>query len=708
MNGAKDKLAQSLPVADGCGGAPSGRELVSILDGLRDTFYRTDEQGVLVYLSRSITRLLGCEPAELLGTRLFDRCPEPGGPETFLTAFHAAGGVLEAYESPLRNKAGEVVWTSCNAHYYHGPDGEILGIEGTIRDISQRIRQQQELGRLKSTLDKTLDCVFMFDPDSLRFFYVNEGAMKQVGYSAEELLQMSPRDIKYDFVEADFRAMLRPLIEGRKDSLTFDTVHRHKDGHEVPVEVFLQYIAPEREEPRFVAVVRDLSERLEVQEKLRHLAHHDSLTNLPNRLLFMDRLEHALARRQNRERVAVLFLDLDRFKVINDTLGHAVGDRVLRMLGERVSACIRKGDTLARISGDEFAIVLEDVSASDAIVPVVRYILDELAKPFLVDGNELFVTASIGIGISPNDGEDPNTLLKHADIAMYRAKDLGRNAYQFYSPDMGAKAFERLNLETSLRYALDREEFRIVYQPQVDTASGRIVGVEALLRWQHPEMGLVGPHDFIPLLEDTGLIVPVGEWVLRAACEQTRRWQQKYDTELRVSVNFSARQFNDEGLVEMVYESLDRVRLPAHTLEMEITETVIMQDRKRIGGAFEALEGMGVRFAVDDFGTGYSSLGYLKRFPIDTLKIDRSFVRDVITDSDDAAIVMAVIAMARSLKLDVVAEGVETDEQLAFLRSKDCALVQGYLFHKPLTAEELDAVLAVMDTRGCSRAKNDG
>jgi len=284
---------------------------------------------------------------------------------------------------------------------------------------------------------------------------------------------------------------------------------------------------------------------------------------------------------------------------------------------------------------------------------------------------------------------------------MYRSKDLGRNTYQFYSPDMSSQAFERLGLETSLRYALEREEFRLFYQPQVDVSTGKIVGVEALLRWQHPGLGLVGPNDFIPLLEDTGLIVPVGEWVLNTACLQARLWQEKYAADLRMSVNFSARQFNHEGLVAMVDDCLQRSRLPAHTLELEITETVIMQDKKRVGGAFEALQGLGVRFAIDDFGTGYSSLSYLKRFPIDTLKIDRSFVHDVTTDSDDAAIVKAIIAMAKSLNLEVVAEGVETPAQLDFLRSEACAVVQGHLFYEAMHVGEMEKVLAA------AQSKND-
>ncbi len=672
----------------------SHEELIAIIDGMQDTFYRTDSDGWLKYISKSVERLLGFKPEELLGTKLSDLYVEPDGREKFLVAFQEAEGDIEGYEAPLHDKNGQIVWVSTNAHFYRGLDGEIQGVEGTTRDVTTRIMQQQELNRLKSTLDKTLDCVFMFEPETLNFFYVNEGAIKQVGYSAEELLQMTPYDIKPAYSEAQFRKLLQSLTDGRNTTLTFETIHRHKQGHEVPVEIFLQYIKPENESPRFVAIVRDLSERLEVQEKLRHLAHHDSLTNLPNRLLFMDRLEHALTRYREEGQVAILFLDLDRFKVINDTLGHASGDKVLQMLGERINACIRKEDTLARLSGDEFAIILEDVFSSEVVMTVARHVLDELVNPFVVEGHELFITTSIGISMSPDDGEDSLTLLKNADIAMYRAKDLGRNTYQFFSPDMSTKAFERLSLETSLRYALEREQFMLVYQPQVDIETGKIIGVEALLRWQHPDLGIVGPSDFIPILEETGLIVPVGEWLLYKACTQAKAWQKKYDTDLRIAVNLSARQFNDVGLVSIVDYCLVRTKLPAQNLELEITESVIMQDKKRIGSAFQAFEDMGVRIAIDDFGTGYSSLSYLKRFPIDTIKVDRSFIRDVTTDSDDAAIVSAIIAMAKSLKLDIVAEGVETNEQMEFVTVKGCSAMQGYLFSEPLTPENMDKLLA--------------
>lgn len=693
MNNVKQKKSSSLEIRNTVD-MFSREELAAILDGMQDTYYRTDKEGVLIYISHSVRRLLGYEPAELLGRKLSDLYVESDGRENFLAAFQAARGDIQAYEAPLYHKNGHIIWVSTNAHYYRDSDGEVLGLEGTTRDVTQSILQQQELNRLKSTLDETLDCVFMFEPDTLKFFYLNEGAIKQVGYSSDELLQMTPVDIKPAYTTDQFRAIVQPLVDGCKDSLTFETIHRHKEGRDLPVEIFLQYIKPENELPRFVAIVRDLTERIEAQEKLLHQAHHDFLTNLPNRFLFLDRLEHALFRRHSGGELAVLFLDLDRFKVINDTLGHASGDKVLQMLGERVGTCLRKGDTLARLSGDEFSIIVEDVDSSEMVIPVARHILDVLAKPFVVDGYELFVTASIGISMSPNDGEDSHTLLKHADIAMYRAKDVGRNTYQFYSPDMSSKAFERLSLETSLRYALELDQFRLFYQPQVDVVTGRVVGMEALLRWQHPDLGLVAPNDFISILEETGLIVPVGEWVLYTACSQAKVWQEKYGVAFRMSVNLSARQFNDAELISVVEYCLQRTGLPASTLELEITESIILQDKKWVGRVFQKLDDLGVRFAIDDFGTGYSSLSYLKRFPIDTIKIDRSFVRDVTSDADDAAIVSAIIAMARSLKLEVVAEGVETDGQLDFIKARDCFVMQGFLFSEPIMFEKMDALLS--------------
>lgn len=674
----------------------SREELLEIIESMHDTYYRTDNDGLLIYLSGSVVDLIGYKVEEVLGTRLSDYYIESDGREKFLEYFQASGSNVKSYESALRHKNGNVVWLSTNAYIYRGKNGEVLGVEGTIRDVTSRIMQQQELNQLKNTLDKTLDCIFMFYSDTLKFFYINEGAVNQVGYSQEELMNMTPYDIKPAYDEKKFRALLQPLIDDHETSMTLETIHQHKDGHEFPVEIFLQYIQHENEKPRFVAIVRDISEQIEVREKLHHLAHHDHLTGLPNRLLFMDRLERTLLRR-SRGQVAVVFLDLDRFKVINDTLGHASGDQVLKLLSKRLINGIRKSDTLARFSGDEFAIILEDVTSSDEVVVVVRNLFELFFRPFTIENRELFITASIGISLSPDDGEDIQALLKNADIAMYRAKELGGNTYQFYSADMSNKALERLSLETDLRYALEREEYKLVYQPQLDQTSGTIIGCEALLRWNHPEFGLVGPDDFIPVLEDTGLIEAVGEWVLIESCKQAKIWQEKYNKNFRISVNLSARQFRSNDLVIKIADCLEQTQLKANTLELEITESILINNTDAIQVTMHELEALGLRIALDDFGTGYSSLSYLKRFPINTIKIDKSFVRDITTDEDDAAIVSAIIAIAKSLKMDLVAEGVETQQQLDFIVDKGCDVIQGFLFSMPVAAEEMEKLLAKSD-----------
>ncbi len=424
------------------------------------------------------------------------------------------------------------------------------------------------------------------------------------------------------------------------------------------------------------------------EERLQHLVHYDPLTQLPNRVLFLDRLNQALARaRWHKRLVAVLFLDLDRFKVINDTVGHPIGDRVLRAIAERLSRTVREGDTVARLGGDEFAVALADLAEVSDVPRVTEKIIAALGPPVVIDEREYFVTASIGVSLHPEDGDNAEMLLRNADIAMYRAKETGKNNFQFYSPTMNAEAPRRLTLETDLRRALERREFLLHYQPKVDLASGWITGTEALLRWQHPKQGLISPLDFIPLLEETGLIVPVGRWVLHSACVQNKSWQEAGHAPLRVAVNLSARQFKQTGLVEMVEEVLAETGLDPRYLELELTESILLEHTEESLATLRRIHDMGIHLALDDFGTGYSSLSYLKRFPIDSLKIDRSFIRDVTTNPDDATIAQTVIAMAHSLRMTAVAEGVETEEQLAFLRSHQCDQMQGYYFSRPLPPE---------------------
>jgi diguanylate cyclase (GGDEF)-like protein len=484
-------------------------------------------------------------------------------------------------------------------------------------------------------------------------------------------------------------------------------INRHKNGNLYYEE---KTITPLKDDDgrvtHFVATGKDVTERMQTQERLQYMAQHDALTELPNRVLLLDRLKQALARARWHERiVALLFIDLDRFKTINDTLGHETGDLLLQQLATRFSSSVRSGDTVARFGGDEFVILLDDVANENDIRSIALKVLSALVPAFQIDDQNLYITASIGISLYPNDGEDSTTLLKHADIAMYRAKELGKNTYQFYSADMSARAFERLTLESSLRHALERNELRLHYQPVFDVESGGIISVEALLRWQHPDFGLVLPNDFIPLLEETGLIVQAGEWVLDTACAQLRAWHQAGWPQLRLAVNLSPRQFQAEGhLTNTLERNLKALCCNPHLLELEITEGLLLQHAASTLAILDRMQTMGLRLAIDDFGTGYSSLGYLRRFPIDSLKIDRSFVHDIPEDEDDSAITTAIIVLAQSLKLDVIAEGVETEAQRDFLRARGCHMMQGLLFSRPLPAEEITTLLEAQ-TQGLGRDK---
>ena len=446
---------------------------------------------------------------------------------------------------------------------------------------------------------------------------------------------------------------------------------------------------------RMVGTVQDITDRKETEARLAHLAHHDPLTCLPNRMLLRDRISQAIAYGRRHDRlVAVLFLDLDRFKRINDSLGHDVGDRLLQAIAERLRKSVRDGDTVARLGGDEFAIALTDVADVDDVAKLARKLLNAINQPIVIEGREFYATASIGISLFPHDGGDVETLLKNADTAMYEAKEAGRNDYRFFREEMDFNIRAHLELEQSLRGALERGEFEVHYQPQIRLQDDTVTGVEALLRWNRPDGKFIGPDIFIPVLEETGLIVEVGAWVMRRACADAVRWNKTLGRELLVAVNLSRRQFDDAHLAETVEEVLRESGLPPALLELEVTESVVMSNTARAGHVMETLRGTGVHLAMDDFGTGYSSLVYLKRFPLDRLKIDKEFVRDIGVDANDDAIVRTIIALAENLGLEAVAEGVETELQRDFLRRHGCQLAQGYLYSRPLPMAELEAFLA--------------
>ncbi len=440
--------------------------------------------------------------------------------------------------------------------------------------------------------------------------------------------------------------------------------------------------------------VRILLHRNRLEDRIKQMAFYDTLTTLPNRTLLYQRLEHAITRRRaDGHQLAVLFMDLDRFKIINDSLGHSAGDVLLRHVAERLRKEVHEGDTVSRMGGDEFVVLVENFEHISAVSTLAEQLVRQVSTPYLLEEKDCHVTASIGISIYPLDGKDSQSLMKMADIAMYRAKDLGRNNYQYYSPSMNVHTLERLEFESDLRHALERDELVLHYQPKVDIVSGRITGTEALLRWNHPRRGLVAPNDFIPLAEETGLIGPIGEWVLASACARNKAWQDRGLANLTVAVNLSARQFADPKLLSKLTHIIQSSGIETSTVQLEITESMVMTHGASAVEVLEALKATGVHITIDDFGTGYSSLAYLKRLPIDSIKIDRSFIRDIPGDSGGAKITRAVIALAHSLKLQVIAEGVETEAQLAFLRSLHCDEFQGFYLYRPLPEGEIDEIL---------------
>jgi diguanylate cyclase (GGDEF)-like protein/PAS domain S-box-containing protein len=527
-----------------------------------------------------------------------------------------------------------------------------------------------------------------------RWLRVNKRFLNILGHSEESLLELRFQDMTAPEDLPGDHQLRQRLIAGEIPSYTREKRYRHKDGHFVWVHIT---VAPRRageDQMYLTLIIEDISQRKLAEEKLLHLANHDPLTGLFNRALLHDRLSQATtyAMRAGRH-VAVLFIDLDRFKNINDSLGHDAGDQVIVEVARRLSANVREGDTVARLGGDEFVVVLADIAHESEIAAIARKILDALFVPVMMEGQELSPVGSIGVAVFPRDGDNATMLLANADAAMYRVKEMGCGNFQFYQPSMNTRALERLKLESGLRRALERNEFVLHYQPQIDIPSGAIIGVEALLRWQPPGRPMVHPGDFIPIAEETGLIVPIGEWVLRTACAQQVAWKNAGLRDIRMAVNLSARQFKQQDLHEMVANVLIDTQCRANHLELEITESVVMDNPEAAAATLQSLTDMGVQLSIDDFGTGYSSLSYLKRFPIHSLKIDRSFVCDIPADSNDAAIATAVIALAHSMKLKVVAEGVETIEQLDFLRERRCDAMQGFLCGRPMPSEQIAAML---------------
>ncbi len=550
-------------------------------------------------------------------------------------------------------------------------------------------RANAELMRkLSRALEQTDDSVMITDSKGTIEF-VNNSFERVSGFTANEVLGKTPSLMKSGMHEPRFyRNMWRIISNG----IAFREVmiNRRKNG-----EIYYEQktITPLKDEDgqitHFVSTGKDISEHMEIQQRLNYLANHDVLTGLPNRALFQERLDRSLAQaKRHRSKLVLMFVELDNFKNINDSLGHAVGDRLLKIVGQRLLLCIRESDTVARLGGDEFAVVLESIEDVNNVARVARSILEHIAEPLELAEREVVITASIGVTVFPEDALDSENLCRNADTAVYRAKELGRNGYQFFTADLTVSASQRMMLEYGLRNALERDEFELHYQPKVMLADYRVCGVEALLRWNNRELGLVSPDVFVPVLESTGLISEVGDWVLNEACRFVAQMQQ-HGHELGVAVNVSARQMLEPRLAERIEDLLQKHRLGSSALELEITESMLIENIAPSIDELAKLRVLGVKVSVDDFGTGYSSLGYLKRLPIDTLKIDRTFVRDLPNDGEDVAITSAIVALAGSLELETIAEGVETLEQVEFLRGLGCHQAQGYFFSRPLQGEQL-------------------
>jgi len=599
-------------------------------------------------------------------------------------------GDIDSYEMDKRfiRKNGKVLYTHLTVSCFRD-QGEVTLIIASILDITERHRNEEKLALAAQVFENTVEGVLITDAQS-QIVTVNKAFTTITGYTEDEVRGRNPSLLKSEHQDESFyQAMWQALL--RDGFWQGELWNRRKNGETYPQWLTISAVrAQNGAVTHYVAVFNDISAIKASEERLNYLAYHDALTGLPNRVLFHDRLEHSIARaRRDGRMIAILYLDLDHFKHINDTLGHHVGDEVLRQIAIRLAANSRAGDTIARLGGDEFVVILENEASPRTAAVVAHKIASVFATPLKVNEREMFVTPSIGISIFPSDGADAATLLQQADLAMYKAKEQGRNTFQFYESTLSAQAIERMTLENALRGALQRREFFVHYQPQVSLHDGRLLGAEALLRWHHPELGLVSPGRFIPVAEDMGIIGEIGAWVLEESCRQFATWRDAGLDMPRLAVNLSVQQLERQALVEQVSSLLRQWQIPAAQLELEVTESMLMDHTGHAAETLEGLRQLGVYLAVDDFGTGYSSFTYLRRLPIHRLKVDYSFVKDIGRDRNSENIVKAVIALAQSLELELVAEGVEREDQAVFLRQAGCEIAQGYLYSRPVAPEEI-------------------
>jgi diguanylate cyclase (GGDEF)-like protein/PAS domain S-box-containing protein len=651
--------------------------------------YQSTIDGRVVTANLTLARMLGYDSVEeLLGRNLgSDIYYHPEQREENIRRF-APRGYAADLELMWKRRDGTPIWIQLNAHALTAGDGTLM-FEGFVTDITERNAANETARQQSAAMTAAMDGIGILN-DRLELTYSNDALAKLFGFSEPAtLLGRSLCDLYEPPEQVRIVTSVLPIVQQR-GRWRGEATGLRRDGGTFPQEISITSI----EGGGMVCVVRDITERTYAEEQIKHLAYHDALTGMPNRLLFRDRVTVALSHAQrDGTRLALLFLDLDRFKVINDSLGHNIGDQLLQAVAERIDACVRDSDTVARLGGDEFTLLLPNLARAEDAAVVAEKILETIRHPFQIDGRELFVSTSIGISVYPEDGLDAATLIKSADTAMYQAKEQGRDNYQLFNAFVSAKALQRIQLEHGLRRALTAGELSLHYQPIFDLRTNSISGMEALMRWQHPELGAIPPAVFIPLAESIGVAVPIGMWALQAACEQAKAWHDGGFRNLTLAVNLSVCQLQQPDFIGCVEAILEDTGLPARMLELEITESSAMQSPETSIKTLYDLKKLGVRISLDDFGTGHSSLSYLKSFPVDTLKVDQSFVRDIITDTDTAAIVTAIIAMAHSLRLKVVAEGVELTEQAAFLRRCGCDQMQGFLIQPPLSADNFLRVI---------------
>jgi diguanylate cyclase (GGDEF)-like protein/PAS domain S-box-containing protein len=679
----------------------SERALATLLSNLPGFAYRlkNDDNWTVEYVSDGIFDVTGHTAAEFIaGSVVADEITHPDDRAAMHEAIDSAIDRREPYavEYRMMTPRGETKWVWEQGQPVADESDTVIALEGYISDITERKRAEQALGeseeRFRDLFENARDVMFTYDLRG-RMISANRRTTDLTGYTNEEILALNLGQIIATEYHVAVGEALKRIFNGNNAPYELEVVA--KDGRTIPLEITSRIILGKRGEPRTVqAIGRDITERKIAEETIRRLAYHDALTSLPNRALFEDRLRVALAQaRRQHEQLAVMFLDLDSFKVVNDTLGHGAGDKLLQAVARDLATLVRDGDTVARVGGDEFTLLLAGIEGPEDAIDIAQRILECLRQSRVINGAEFCTTGSIGITTYPADGDEGETLLRNADTAMYRAKERGRDNYQHYTAAMNVKMMERLAVEQDLRHALDRNELTLFYQPIVSVQTGLITGAEALLRWRHPQRGIVMPDEFIPLAEETGLILEIGEWVLREACRQILDWRKQGLAMELVAVNLSARQLQQEDLVERIGGIIRESGVSPDLIQLEITEGAVLKNVDYAIAMLRQFGEMGIGIALDDFGTGYSSLTYLKRFPVDAVKIDRSFVRDLEHDASDATIVSTVIAMAENMHLNVIAEGVETEQQLEFLRQRGCSEYQGYLFSRAVPPDEFAELL---------------